>query len=302
MACPAAASAGVTVSHLYQLADFSGTLPYNEARLTADRQHGELYAADGDVVRIFNESGMEIFEFSRVPEIGSVIDVAVDESGDVLLLSLAPVENATGLRVLLTRCNYRGEPKGEIRISGVPSEFSGFVPNAMLYRGGRLVLVSRLQMQVVITDPAGAFQKGYDLGKLAGVDDKDRADSFLGGFDMDAAGDMLFTVPLLFRAFVVSPSGEVRSFGKVGSAPGMFGIVAGIAASDAGDIYVADKLRSVVMVFDKELQLLTEFGGYGGRPENLTRPCDLVVGNAGKLYVTQMRSRGISVFSIASSE
>ena len=54
----------------------------------------------------------------------------------------------------------------------------------------------------------------------------------------------------LFSAFRLSPGGEVAQFGRPGSGPGKFGVVAGIAADEAGYIYVADRLRSVVLVFD----------------------------------------------------
>jgi hypothetical protein len=41
-----------------------------------------------------------------------------------------------------------------------------------------------------------------------------------------------------------------------------------------------------------------EFGYRGNKSENLIGANDLAVGNAGKLYVTQVRNRGVSVFSL----
>ena len=60
---------------------------------------------------------------------------------------------------------------------------------------------------------------------------------------------------------------------------------------------MADKLRNVVMVFDPSFKLLTEIGFEGGR-KNLVRPTDLALGNSGRIYITQARNRGVSVYSV----
>jgi hypothetical protein len=110
---------------------------------------------------------------------------------------------------------------------------------------------------------------------------------------------MLFTVPVLFQAFVVTPDGKMAgSFGKAGSAPGRFGVISGIARDDQGNYLVVERLRSVVMVFSKEFQFLMEFGYRGDKPGNLIRPNQVEMGNAGKIFVTQVRNRGVSVFNV----
>jgi len=156
-------------------------------------------------------------------------------------------------------------------------------------------------MTVVVTDRKGAFRKGYNLADIIEIPEKDRPDTEIFGFSLDRAGNMLFTVPVLPKAFVVTPDGKVAgSFGKAGSAPGLFGIVSGIVADDQGNYLVVERLRSVVMIFDKEFRFLKEFGYRGDKPGNLIRPSELALGNSGKLYVTQLRNRGVSVFSITS--
>jgi hypothetical protein len=79
----------------------------------------------------------------------------------------------------------------------------------------------------------------------------------------------------------------------------LFGNVSGIAKDDKGNYLVVERFRSVVMVFDKEFRFLKEFGYRGSKPENLARPNDVAVGNAGKIFVTQVRDRGVSVFHLA---
>jgi hypothetical protein len=192
--------------------------------------------------------------------------------------------------------------KEKLTLTGLPVEFSGFFPNYMFYRDDKYLFLSSSRMQVVVTDRNGVFRKGYDLANILEIPEKDRANTEIFGFNLDSDGNMLFTIPVLFQAYVVSPDGKVAgSFGKAGSAPGMFGVVCGIARDDQGNYLVVERLRSVVMVFDKEFRFLHEFGYVGGKPGNLSRPNEVAMGNAGKLYVTQVRNRGVSVFSVTSN-
>jgi hypothetical protein len=60
-------------------------------------------------------------------------------------------------------------------------------------------------------------------------------------------------------------------------------------------VFVLDRLRSVVIVFDPSLKFVVEFGYRGDGPTNLIAPYDLAVGN-GKVFVSQARDRGVKVF------
>ncbi len=118
----------------------------------------------------------------------------------------------------------------------------------------------------------------------------------------DDQGNMFFTVPVQFSAFRLSPRGELTAFRKSGSAKGKFGVVAGIATDDMGYIYVSDRLRSVVLVFDRDLRFQTEFGYRGNQPSNLIVPDDLAVDSSGNVYVGQAANRGVSVFKVVHQE
>jgi sugar lactone lactonase YvrE len=173
-------------------------------------------------------------------------------------------------------------------------------------------------MKVVVVDEAGRFEKGYDLGRdikpfvprkhlqqeLSIYDWRVRQyeDIELNGFTVDESGNVFFTVPVLFSAFKLSPSGELTQFGRSGSGIGKFGVVAGIVTDDKGYIYVSDRLRSVVLVFDRDLMFQTEFGYRGGQPSNLIVPDDLAVDSSGNIYVGQAANRGVSVFKVVHQE
>jgi hypothetical protein len=295
----AAGASAVTISYLYSLSDFSGTVPYNDVKLYADRLNDEVYAVLGNAVRVFNASGMEIHRFDLDPGVGTVFDLAADESGDLLILGLSLDPAKPGPGWSITRCNYRGQPAGRIAVTGLPQELAAFRPNVMLYRGGRIVLASLAQYRVVVIDRSGAFQKAHDLAKLLGMKDADRAKNDIAAFSMDQRGSMLITIPTLFKAFVIFPEGNVRDVGHAGSAPGAFGVVAGIVGDEHGNLIVADKGRGVVMVFDANLEFVTEFGSGGDGRGGLVRPTDLTLGPAGKIYVTQARDRGVAVLKVS---
>jgi hypothetical protein len=287
----------VQVSHLYELSDFNGTVPYSDAILHADRQHDEIYAVVGNNIRVFNETGMEIYRFQHDAVESKILDLVVDESGDILTLNLDP-QAARGTRSWwINRCDYRGDVTGRIEISGLPTEIEHFTPNRMSYRGGQFVLLSTSGLQAVTMDRSGAFRKLQDLAELFEIENPDSTE--IAGFSIDRSGNMLFTIPTLFRAFVVAPDETVRMFGTPGSAPGKFGIVAGIVADDHGHYVIVDKLRRVVMVFDSSFSLVTEFAGSDRWA--LARPTVLVLGNSGRLYVTQSQQRGVAVLGLSSA-
>jgi hypothetical protein len=169
----------------------------------------------------------------------------------------------------------------------------------MFYRDGNFLFFNSLGLKVVVTDRNGVFRKGYNLADILEIPERDRPNTEIFGFNLDHEGNMLFTVAVLFKAFVVSPDGKVTaSFGKAGSAPGLFGIVSGIAKDDRGNYLVVERLRSVVMVFNREFRFLKEFGYQGKRPGNLVMPSQVEVGNSGKVFVNQVMKRGVSVFNV----
>jgi DNA-binding beta-propeller fold protein YncE len=293
-------AADLRVTYLHHLSDFTGTVPYSDVRIHVDRVRDEVYAVTGGSVRVFNGAGMEIYEFDPDPARGTTLDLAVDEAGNILLLTVRIEPGIPSPEWSITRCDFRGEVREEVVASGLPPDFESFVPNGMLYRDGRYLLISRSQGRVAVIDRSGVFRKGYDLARLAGVKDSERASNEVGGFGVDRGGSLLFTIPTLFRAFVVSPEGGVRMFGRSGSSPGAFGIVAGIAADDAGNYLVADMNRGVVLVFGPDFEYRTEFGASPDARAALVRPTEIAVGESGKVYVTQARDRGVAVFRLES--
>ena len=286
------AMAAVKASFLYSLSGFTGTIPYNWARVSVDKERSEIYVLYQNTLRIFNESGMEIYRFGDDLDLGQVVDVAAEPNGDVLLLAY----KQSGSEII--RCNYRGEPKSRIGLRNLPPQFSNFSPTRMVYQGGHFYLANHGDMRIVVTDREGNFKRGYDLIPLLEMEEKDRGDMDIVGFNVDKEGNILFTVPVLFKACILSPEGTMNWFGRPGSTQGKFNVIAGIARDSKGNYLVVDKLKCAVMVFDKSFNFITQFGYRGLKPDNLIAPDDITIDNDDRIYVTQSRRRGVSVFKL----
>jgi len=290
--------ATVETTFLYRLSNFAGPLPFSRANIFADEERGEIYVADprDGEVRIFNDRGMEVYRFGDDGSLGTVGDIAVDGDGDILVLS------RKAAKFLILVCNFRGEPVSELALKNLPTDFSGFSPDRIVYRQGQLYLADSAGLKIVLADANGVFRIGYKIGDLAGIEEKDRGNMEMGGFSVDPQGNMLFTIPVLFSAFKLAPDGKLAAFGTPGSAPGKFNLVGGIAADDRGYLYVADRLKSVVLIFDQNFRFQRQFGYRGRGPQNLIAPNNLVLDAQNRLYVSQMGKSGVSVFKITHSQ
>jgi hypothetical protein len=241
---------------------------------------------------------MEVFSFGDDLDLGTIVDLTLDRDGNILLLSYKWSQATDKVNYEITHCNYRGEPKSTTGVKNLPPQYSKFVPNRMIYREGNLYLASTVTMIVIVTDTDGVFKEVYDILPLLELEEKEKQDAMMEGFTMDREGNFLFTIPPLFRAYKISPDRKVSYFGKSGSTPGRFNIVAGIAADSKGNILVVDKLKCAVMVYDKGFNFLSQFSSRGWKPGFLIAPEDIAVDNQDRVYVTQAGNKGISVFKI----
>jgi hypothetical protein len=290
-AAPAAAQP-VRAGYIYTLSNFTGTIPYNWSRVSVDLERNEVYVLYQNVVRVFNESGMEVYRFGDDLDVGQIVDVAIDDRGDILLLT------HRDSRSVIVRCDYRGQPESEVALAGVPPAFTDMGPNRLEFRRGAIYLASSMGLKIVVADREGRFTKGYDLFRLLELTEKERGSVELGGFSVDRDGNMLLTVPVLFRAFVLSPDGQLTPFGKASSAPGGFNITGGISRDSRGNLLIVDKLKGSVLIFDRNLAFVTQFSRRGHKRGELLYPDDLVIDSRDRVYVTQMGRRGVSVFTL----
>lgn len=295
----AAASAycEVRASYLYHLSNFSGTVPYMWPKVRVDNANREVYVISQNGVRVFNDSGMEVYDFSHRLALSNNHDVAVDEKGNIYVLFAYYNVLTRESSYSLDRCNYKMEPVAKIALTGLPPELADFIPYRIFFRNGLFYLGNPGTMKIVVTDKQGLFQRKFDLAAVFGTDEE-RQDASMSDFFVDRDGSILFTAPVIARAYRVSPDGTITTFGQRGSAPGRFSVPAGIVADSRGNYLVSDKLKSAIIMFDKNFNFIAEFGFRGPRPENLIVPSGLTIDDRDRLYVSQLAKRGVSVFQI----
>jgi hypothetical protein len=293
--CSTSALAAINASYLYTFSDFTGKIPYSWPAISADKEHGEIYVVNQGTVSVFNSVGMEIYHFGDDRDLGTITDVAAEPDGKILILSA----NQKGPNTFsLLRCNFRGELQDTLKLTGFPPEFSEFHPGRLIYRNGYLYLADGMARKIVVTDPQGAFVDGYDVGALLKKEEKPGDTNEIAGFNVDKDGNMLFTVPTMFIAYRLSRDHKAETFGSPGNIDGKFNIVGGIASDDRGFIYVADLLKSVIMVYDKDFNFQMQFGHRGVDRGSLYTPQQVVILND-KVFVNQARNKGVSVFRMA---
>jgi len=306
------AQAQLTASYLYRLSDFNGPVESLWARLAVDREQGEVYTLDrsDSFIGIYNQTAMQTFGYGEDLRLASASDIAAGDNGEIFILYRYPVGSIKHL-------DYRGMEIADIQI-----EQAGFQPDFIDYQAGKLYLADSGSMRALVASVSGDIVESYDFRKLihakikestkdAELNEAQRksiredmeklAGAIFGGFSVDPAGSIYFTLGSLFTAYRYAPQNEqLESFGVAGSAPGKFGVVASICADSQGNIYVSDRLRSVVLMFDKDLNYQSEFGYRGDAAYNLVVPDDIAIDeNNQRLYVAQAANRGVSVFSIA---
>jgi hypothetical protein len=283
---------------LYNLSNFTGPISFSWPRVFIDQERNEVYVIYQNLIRVFNETGMEVYRFGDELDLGTIVDISLDREGNILLLSHKWSDSVRRVDYEITRCNYRGEAEAKMEIKNVPSEYSNFLPNRMICREGSLVLASLNSMVVVLTDTHGVFKEVYEILPLLELEEKEKQDATMEGFSIDKEGNFLFTVPPLFKAYKISPDKKISSFGRPGASPGRFNVVAGIVTDSRGNILIVDKLKCAVMIYDKDFKFLNQFSSRGWKPGFLIAPEDIVIDKQDRVYVTQAGNKGISVFKM----
>jgi hypothetical protein len=296
-------SAALKVDYIYNLSSFQGVLPYSGARMFVDKGQDELYTITSDGIGIFNNFGMEVYNFGDDGSLGNVGGGAVDDkTGNILLLTSHYNYNkdtkTSTYETGLTLCNYRGEPISSVPLKDVPPEFSTFAPGSLVCRGNKVYLADTGAMKVLVVDWNGKYIDGYNIGNIMGLDEKKVRDSGLTGFNVDNDGNIYFTISVNFQAYKLTPDRKLTFFGQPGGSPGKFNIAAGIATDDDGNIYVVDTLKSAVQVFNKDFAFVTIFGGRGIGPGDLIAPNHITI-SKNMVYVSQSADRGVNVYRIS---
>jgi hypothetical protein len=268
--------------------------------VVVDASRDEVYVAEARNVHVFNAFGMEVHAFRTGEDLGPIRDLAVLPDGSLLVLAYDPTAPPDAPRFVLSRRDYRGAPTGLLVPTGVPESLASFRPNRLFLQRDRLLLLSTHKGLGAVLALDGAYERTLDLRAALGIAGEEADDVQISGAGIDEDGDLLLSIAVLFRVFVVSPDGELRAtWGKSGSGAGAFGNVGGIDADAQGRVYVVDRIRKSVLVFDRESRaFLGEFGGDPRLKGSLGMPSDIALDGHGRAYVTQVGRAGVSVFAV----
>ena len=72
---------------LYNFSNFTGTVSFSWPRVFIDQERNEIYVAYQNFIRVFNETGMEVYSFGDELDLGAIVDISLDQDGNILLLS-----------------------------------------------------------------------------------------------------------------------------------------------------------------------------------------------------------------------
>ncbi|WP_243371568.1 hypothetical protein [Geotalea sp. SG265] len=285
------------LDYLYNLSNFNGAIASSWVNFGIDRQQKEIYVINpaDQSVDVFNNTGLVVHSFGDEGQYGSIRGLALDESGSIYLLS----NSINQYKVFIA--DFRGELNGVLKLEGLSPLFTeDFRPDRIFCQKGHLYLVDTQRFKLLVTDLRGHFEDGFEFASIIGVNAKKRSDYDIRGLTMDEDGTMIFTIPVQSLVYLITPDKKLNTFGRRGSSPGKFNVVGGVAVDDKGFLYVADTLRCVIMVFNRndDFKFLGEYGYRGFDPGNLIAPMEIAV--AGDLlYVSQSASRGVSVYRIS---
>jgi hypothetical protein len=197
------AGLGFDATYLHSLSTNFGALPLSGVGLSYDPRHRELYVIGDGLVRVFNESGMEIYSFGDSTELGVVQGIAALEDGGLLAFG------QRGGKLGLARCTFRGEFLHEVVPRNLPQSLAAFSPTVMRYHDGKIYLLDA-EMRIVVLDEAGEYVTSYDVAQKLESADK-RAQLGIRGFSVDSEGNILFTIQPLFKAYLMTPGARPAS-------------------------------------------------------------------------------------------
>ncbi len=287
----------VAATYLYHLSNFFGTVPYMAAVVRVDNTNKEVYVSSGSAVRVYNHSGMEIYDFSSNARVMNRInnDFAVDEEGVIFYLQYDSTPGSTAYT--LTRRNYLMSPLSTIELTGLPQDLRRFAPTRIVYHQGLLYLGDLQGLLIVVTDRQGRYQRQFDLKEVL-PKSTDSEDNEIGDFSVDRDGSVLLILPVTGYAMRATLDGRVEQIAKRGSGRGKLGVPSSVVVDAKGNYFVADKLKSTIMVFDRDFKCVSEFGGRGPYRGGITVPTSLAIDDRNRLYVSQLANQGVSVFQI----
>ena len=252
-----------------------------------DRKTGELYIADAATrkVLIYDRNGMFVQAIDPGEKEGSARMVAVDGEGRLFLGHLA----STKISVL----DFRGNPLDTLLLPGVINAPGSPVrPMALANGKGGEIYALKTQGGVVKVDPDG---EAHEEIAISG----EGAPNIIYGMAVDGSGRFLFTDMRPYSVVIYDP--KEKSFKRFGSPGVLYGQLdrpVGIAADEAGHIFVVSTVTNKVSCFSREGEFIEEFGKIGEGYGQFYMPTKIASDGQDRIYVLENTLKRVQVFKV----
>lgn len=278
----------VSATYLYELSGTDVDMRLDQPRdVFADLHTGEIFVADSsnNRIRVYNESGMQVYEFGSAKTMRRPQEVAVNSQGRIYVMHTS----AEGL--VVSYFSFRGLFEGRISFADLPLDVPIVMPSTMtIDRQDNLYIVDDqvTVKRILVFKADGQFLRHYRI--MADLDEKKTKETFPGKPFVDWDGTLYAPNPSLGMIYVYSPQGEfIRHIGrKGGGAPGTLNFPVDVAVDSVGRVLVLDKTLSAVIAYDKHGTYLGQFGGRGVSPGWFVWPNSLAVDSEDRVYVLQV--------------
>lgn len=254
--------------------------------VAVDRKTGEIYVVDAGrrSILVYDRNGAFVqaieVEGKDAPRM-----VAVDGEGR---LYVAHLDSST-----LSVLDYRGQPLGKLALpvaAGAPAAAGR--PAALAAGPSGDVYALRTAGGLVRLDPEGA---AHEEIAFAG-EEKPNA---IYGLTVDPAGRFLFTDMRPYSVVVFDPgSRKSTRFGAAGVLYGQLDRPIGIAADEAGHVFVVSTVTNKVSCFSRDGEFIEEFGGMGEGYGRFYMPSKVASDGKGRIYVLENTLKRVQVFHV----
>ena len=257
------------------------------AGVFVDRETGEVLVVDSgnNLVNVFSRDGIPLFSIGYNGEIPQPTQAVTDKQGRIFVLAGSPRK----VKVF----NYRGEPLGDLSLTG----FAGaaqVMPTALTVdRDGSLYIADSASGKILVYDLDGRLVLSFG-GRGDGVG----SFNSITAMTVDQAGTVYVADALHKPAIQIfdAKGTYVRGWGEHSGGPTNFSLPIGIAVDPLGRVLVADTIRQTISVFSSQGNFLFRFGGLGAFAGALAYPSGIDVDKGGRLYVAEAVNARIQVF------
>ena len=253
-----------------------------------DKAKKELYIADAAhrAIFVYDNNGMFLQKIDVNGKDGSPRLVAVDGKGRI------HVGHLTSSRISLL--DYRGEHIDVLELPGVADSTANRVQPASMAAGkeGEIYVLKNVGGMVRL-DPDDKRHEEHGLsgdGPFPNV---------IFGMTIDNTGRFLFTDmrPYSVVAFDQQKK-EFKRFGSPGVLYGQLDRPVGVAADDAGHIFVVSSVTNKVSCYDREGNFIEEFGGLGEAYGSFYMPGKIVSDGKDRIFVLENTLKRVQVFRV----